>query len=99
MIAIPLDTVGFIAGTLTTVSFVPQVVHILRVKRADDLSWWAFGTFTVGVVMWLTYGVMLGAAPIIVANLVMVVLAVAILLLKWRYRAERASPRPPRETN
>jgi MtN3 and saliva related transmembrane protein len=84
---IPTDTLGFIAGTLTTVAFVPQVVRLRRVKRGDDLSWWTFGTFTVGVVMWLGYGLSLGAAPIIVANIVMLALALAILVLKWRYRA------------
>ena len=90
---IPLDTIGFVAGTLTTLSFVPQVVHILRMKRADDLSWWAFGTFTVGVAMWLAYGLLLDAAPIIVANVVMLALAGAILVLKWRFRARRAASR------
>ena len=85
------DTLGFVAGTLTTVAFVPQVMRLRRVKRADDLSWWTFGAFTVGVVMWLAYGVTLGAAPIIVVNLVMLPLALAILFLKWRYRAA-----PPR---
>ena len=88
---IPIDTLGFIAGTLTTVAFVPQVIKLRRVKRADDLSWWTLGTFTVGVVMWLAYGLTLGAAPIIVVNLVMLPLALAILFLKWRYRA--AAPR------
>jgi len=87
-----LDTLGFIAGTLTTVAFVPQVIRLRRHKRADDLSWWTFGTFTVGVAMWLAYGLSLGAAPIIVVNLVMLPLALAILVLKWRYRA--APPRP-----
>ena len=81
-----IDTLGYIAGTLTTVAFVPQVVRILRVRRAEDLSWWTFGTFTLGVVLWLAYGLELGAAPIIVANIVMLALALSILLLKWRYR-------------
>ena len=87
-----LDTLGFVAGTLTTLAFVPQVVRLRRVKRADDLSWWTFGTFTLGVVMWLAYGLELGAAPIIVANIVMLALAVTILALKWRYRAGSARP-------
>ena len=85
------ETLGFIAGTLTTVAFVPQVIKLRRHKRADDLSWWTFGTFTVGVVLWLAYGLSLDAAPIIVVNLVMLPLALAILVLKWRYRAA-----PPR---
>jgi len=88
------ETLGFIAGTLTTVAFVPQVVRLRRVKRGDDLSWWTFGTFTIGVVMWLAYGLSLDAAPIIVANVVMLALALAILFLKWRYRAA-----PPRSSD
>ncbi|MEO8486336.1 MAG: SemiSWEET transporter [Betaproteobacteria bacterium] len=93
-----IDTLGFIAGTLTTVAFVPQVVRIVRVGRADDLSWWTFGTFTIGVLLWLAYGLGLDAAPIIVANIVMLALALSILFLKWRYRpgsvhaGRRASP-------
>ena len=88
------DTLGFIAGTLTTVAFVPQVVRLRRVKRGDDLSWWTFGTFTIGVVLWLAYGLSLDAAPIIVANVVMLALALTILFLKWRYRAA-----PPRSSD
>jgi MtN3 and saliva related transmembrane protein len=90
-----IDTLGFIAGTLTTLAFVPQVIRIRRVKRADDLSWWTFGTFTLGVVMWLAYGLELGAAPIIVANLVMLALALTILFLKWHYRPDGARRRTP----
>ena len=81
------DVLGFVAGTLTTLAFVPQVVRLKRVKRGDDLSWWTFVVFTLGVVLWLAYGLSLGAAPIIVANVVMLALALTILALKWRYRA------------
>jgi MtN3 and saliva related transmembrane protein len=89
----PIDALGFVAGALTTLAFVPQVLHLRRFKRADDLSWWTFGAFTVGVVLWLAYGLTLGAAPIIVVNLVMLPLALAILVLKWRYRAGPARPK------
>jgi len=74
------------AGTLTTIAFVPQVHKAWRSKRCDDLSWGMLLTFTLGVVLWLAYGVSLRAAPIIVANSVTLALLLAIVGLKLRYR-------------
>jgi MtN3 and saliva related transmembrane protein len=80
---------GFIAGALTTISFVPQVLHAWRSKRCDDLSWAMLLTFSAGVVLWLAYGIRLWAMPIIVANAVTLALLLIIMALKARYaRAE-----------
>jgi MtN3 and saliva related transmembrane protein len=76
---------GFTAGILTTLSFVPQVLHAWRSKRCDDLSWGMLLTFSGGVVLWLAYGLLLRAAPIIVANAVTLALLVTIMVLKIRY--------------
>jgi MtN3 and saliva related transmembrane protein len=78
---------GFIAGILTTISFVPQVAHAWRSKRCDDLSWAMLLTFSGGVVLWLVYGIRLRAMPIIVANAVTLALLLAIMTLKARYAA------------
>jgi MtN3 and saliva related transmembrane protein len=78
---------GFMAGILTTISFVPQVLHAWRSKRCDDLSWGMLLTFSGGVVLWLVYGVRLWAMPIIVANAVTLALLVTIMVLKMRYTA------------
>ena len=83
----PTDTLGLAAGTLTTIAFVPQIVRIVRVRHADDLSWWTFGTFALGVALWLVYGLRLDAIPIIAANVVTLALALVILVLKWWYRS------------
>jgi MtN3 and saliva related transmembrane protein len=77
---------GFAAGTLTTVSFVPQVHKALRSKRCDDLSWGMLLAFGVGITLWLIYGLVLRAAPIIVANAVTLTLIIALLWLKAKYR-------------
>ena len=79
------DALGFAAGTLTTVAFVPQVVRIVRLRHADDLSWWMFGIFAAGVALWLWYGLRLDALPVILANVVTLALALTILLLKWHF--------------
>jgi MtN3 and saliva related transmembrane protein len=81
-----ITVLGFAAGTLTTVSFVPQVFKAWRSKRCHDLSWGMLITFSAGVVLWLTYGLLLWAAPIIVANAVTLALLITIGCLKARYR-------------
>lgn len=77
--------VGIMAGTLSTVSFIPQVVKICRTKNAKDLSITAFSVFAVSIVLWLTYGIMIGELPIIIANSVSLGLIVSIVILKIKY--------------
>jgi MtN3 and saliva related transmembrane protein len=79
------DALGFAAGTLTTIAFVPQLLRILRTRSAHDISWWMFGILIAGVALWLWYGIRVNALPVILANAVTLVLAVAIVLLKRRY--------------
>ena len=79
--------IGFAAGTLTTLSFVPQVLKTYRTKRCDDLSAGMLLAFTSGVVLWLVYGLFLRSAPIISANAVTLALLAAIGAMKIRYRA------------
>ena len=78
--------IGFIAGTLTTISFVPQVLKTFRSKRCDDLSWGMLLAFTSGVFLWCVYGVLLRSAPIMLANLVTLLLLVWLVVMKIRYR-------------
>ncbi len=88
---------GFAAGTLTTVSFVPQVLKAWRSKCCHDLSWGMLITFSAGVVLWLAYGLLLWAAPIIAANAVTLGLLIAIACLKVRYRNNHRATTPRNE--
>ena len=81
-----IDLLGLAAGSLTTVSFVPQVLKIWRSKSGNDVSYGMFALFSAGVTLWLVYGLMLDATPIVVANAVTLVLALVVILLKFRYR-------------
>lgn len=81
---------GYLAGFLTTVSFVPQVFKAWNSKRCHDLSWGMLVTFAGGVVLWLAYGLLIWAAPIIAANTVTLALLVTIGILKARYRERGA---------
>lgn len=76
---------GFAAGTLTTLSFIPQVHKAWLTKRCNDLSWTMLLAFGSGVTLWLAYGILLRAEPIIVANAVTLVLIALLLYLKWKY--------------
>ncbi|WP_091356751.1 SemiSWEET transporter [Amphritea atlantica] len=86
--------IGLMAATCTTLSFVPQVVHILRTGNVEGISLMMYSVFTVGVALWLAYGVVLGDLPVILANLVTLVLAsmVLVLTLIKRHRIKRDHP-------
>ena len=77
--------VGFAAGFLTTIAFVPQVLKIWRSKSAADVSLATFLAFTLGVGLWLLFGILQKEPPIIVWNGVTLVLAAAILAMKFRF--------------
>ena len=80
------DWIGALAATLTTASFVPQVLHTLRTKDVSGISLSMYSAFTLGVALWLVYGLLLGAWPIVIANAITVSLATCILAMKLRYR-------------
>lgn len=77
--------IGLIAGLLTTIAFVPQLTKTWKSKSAKDVSLVMLMTFTTGVLLWLIYGLLIQAAPIIAANAVTLLLAGAILVLKIRH--------------
>jgi MtN3 and saliva related transmembrane protein len=81
-----METLGYIAGILTTIAFVPQVMQIYKTKSAEDVSLAMFLLFTAGVVMWLIYGIQSNAIPVIVANSLTLLLSCVILFFKYKYR-------------
>ena len=80
------DILGMIAGTLTTIAFVPQVVKTWRSKSTQDISYGMFILFSLGLVLWLVYGMLIDSLPIILSNIVTLALALVILGLKFRYK-------------
>jgi MtN3 and saliva related transmembrane protein len=79
------DLIGMIAGTLTTIAFVPQVWRVWKTRSTSDISLGMYLVFTTGVGFWLAYGLILGAWPIIVANAVTLALTGTVLALKLRH--------------
>uniref|UniRef100_A0A7C3QTR5 MtN3 and saliva related transmembrane protein n=1 Tax=Leptospirillum ferriphilum TaxID=178606 RepID=A0A7C3QTR5_9BACT len=79
------DTIGFLAGALTTLSFLPQVIKVLRTRNTRSLSLLMYMLFSLGVFFWLVYGLLIRSPPIIFYNAVTFVLSVALLLAKIRW--------------
>ena len=80
------DWVGYAAATLTTASFVPQALHTFRTKDVRGISLAMYSAFVMGILLWLVYGLLLSAWPIVIANAVTLALAAAILAMKLKYR-------------
>ena len=80
------DLIGYIAACLTTLSFLPQALHTFRTRDVRGISLGMYALFTAGVALWLVYGLLLAAWPIVAANAVTLALALAILVMKLRYR-------------
>jgi MtN3 and saliva related transmembrane protein len=78
-------TLGYLAGILTTLAFVPQVLRVWRTRSAHDISGAMYALFIAGLALWIAYGVLLRAWPVVIANVVTILLAGAVLALKWHY--------------
>jgi MtN3 and saliva related transmembrane protein len=77
---------GICAGTLTTVSFVPQVLKTWQMKSAKDVSLVMFIVFSLGITLWIVYGFKTNSLPVIVANSVTLVLAILIIIMKLKFK-------------
>jgi MtN3 and saliva related transmembrane protein len=80
-----IDFVGYIAATLTTAAFLPQVLKVWKSKSTKDLALPTLLSFTLGVAMWLVYGLLVKSTPVIIANAVTLVLNLVILRFKLKY--------------
>ena len=80
------DLVGYAAAALTTCSFVPQAWLTFKTRDVRGISLGMYSVFTLGVALWLAYGLLAGAWPVVAANAVTLALALAILVMKLRYR-------------
>ena len=83
------DLIGTLAALLTTLSFVPQAWHTFQTKDVSGISLGMYSAFTLGVALWLAYGLMLQAWPVVIANAVTLALALGILTMKLVYQRAR----------
>lgn len=81
------DWIGYAAATLTTASFVPQAWLTFKTRNVSGISLSMYSAFTLGIALWLVYGLLLNAWPIVVANTITLGLALSILVMKLRFSA------------
>ncbi len=79
------EIIGSIAAVITTLCWLPQALRILRTRDARSVSLPTYAFFSLGIALWLVYGLMLGSPPLIGANALTLILALAIVGLKLRY--------------
>jgi len=79
------DWIGSAAAALTTTSFIPQVWKVWRSRHTADISLGMYAMFTLGVVLWLGYGILIESWPVIAANSATLLLAGAVLVMKLKF--------------
>ena len=86
MIDFIIKYIGFFAAFCTTFAFLPQAIKVYKSKSTKDISLYMFLIFTIGVLSWLIYGLIINDLPVILANAVTLVLSLFILIYKLKYK-------------
>lgn len=81
------DWIGYAAAALTTASFLPQAWLTFKTRDVSGISLGMYSAFTLGILLWLIYGLFLEAWPVVAANAITLVLALSILMMKLRFAA------------
>ena len=83
-----IDALGYAAAVGTTLSWVPQLVKVMKHRSTKDISMGMFVIYATGVALWTVYGWLLHSWPMILCNSLTLVLALAIMILKLKFEAE-----------
>jgi MtN3 and saliva related transmembrane protein len=81
-----IDILGMTAGSITAITFLPQVIKTWKTKSAGDISMLMFTFATISVIMWLIYGIILKALPIIYTNSLVLINSLIMLYFKFRFK-------------
>jgi len=83
-----INFIGYVAATYTTISFLPQLIRVVKLHSARDISLGMFSIFSTGTALWVIYGLLSHSRPVAAARAVAVVLSISILILKLRFDHE-----------
>ncbi len=81
-----IQILGLAAGTITSITFLPQVIQIWKTKSAKDLSLQMLLLLILGVSMWLTYGILVADTAIIYTNSMVLAMSLIMLYFKWKFK-------------
>lgn len=82
--------IGLIAGTLTSIAAIPQVVKTLKTRHVRDISIWQPLLLAFGVSLWMIYGILINDLPLIIANVIPLLCNIVLTGMKIRYNNEAA---------
>ena len=85
-----IQLVGFAAGFLTVVSFLPQVIQAWKTKRVKDISFWMIAILMTAAATWVAYGIMKKDMPVIVTNVSSFILQSGIMVAKIKFKGEQS---------
>jgi MtN3 and saliva related transmembrane protein len=85
--------VGFAAGTLCTLAYLPQALHSFRTKSVRDISLIMLVSLNAGLLLWVAYGFLIHSLPLILPNAITFLLAFPLLVMKLRFRGDEADDR------
>ncbi len=80
------EYLGYTAAILGALSFLPQLVKVWRCRSVKDISLAMYIIYTMSVILWLAYGIIIKSAPLITAEILTLVLVSAILIMKYMWR-------------
>lgn len=80
------EILGFIAAGLSAISFLPQVIKIWRLKSVRDISTVMYIMYTLSVILWLFYGIIINSKPLVISEVLTLVFVTVILVMKYLYR-------------
>lgn len=80
------ELLGFVAAGLSTISFLPQIIKIWRFRSVKDISTGMYVIYSVSVILWLVYGIIIKSEPLILAEILTLVLVCTILTLKYLWK-------------
>jgi len=81
-----IEIVGLIAGVLTTIAYLPQVRKTWKTKSVKELSLSMYIVMFIGVMLWLSYGILMNSISIILANIVTGILTSTLIYFKLKYK-------------
>jgi MtN3 and saliva related transmembrane protein len=81
-----ITVIGLVAAVFTTIALVPQLLKVWKTKSTKDISTGMFALYCGGVFLWFVYGAYIGDFPIILANSLAFVQALAVLIFKAKYK-------------
>ncbi len=84
------ELIGYLAASLTTASFIPQAWLTFKTRDVSGISLGMYSVFTTGIALWLVYGLMIQAWPVVIANVITLGLAASILVMRLRFKRNSA---------